>query len=149
MSCSKKESVPSASPNGPTGSVTREQSLLIEAVKQTGGQSANGKVDSLICELSEKHLDYMIEQGQISHDGFQERSKLIAKKGGGKTAEIVAYNCGQGTLQTAAKQCAKSWRNSPGHWAHMEPYWDGFCYAMKQSQDGCTYCIGLFGNGKF
>lgn len=135
----------SKSPGG--DSLTAEQKALIAAVQQTGALSTNGKTVSLICQLSSGHLDYMIQRGKISHDGFPERSQTLQENGETKTSEIVATNCGQPSMEDSAQQCAKSWVKSTDHWLIMKQYWDGYCYDMKQASNGCYYCIGLFGDG--
>lgn len=139
---------PNTSPPPPSaGTPSRQQTVLATAVQETNAQSANGKRVSFLCDLSEQHLDYMIAQEGISHDGFQNRYQLIVSKGGTNVGEIVAYNCGQDSLESAAQQCAHSWVQSSGHWELMKKYWDDYCYAMKQAPNGCYYCIGLFANG--
>lgn len=145
--CTKDPQTKGPNSNPDPTSFTREQSALISAVKETGALSVNGQVFPFICNLSEKHVDYMISQQNISHDGYSERAREIQNHGGTNSGEIVAYNCGHGSLELSARQCATSWVNSPGHWKLMKQYWDGFCYAMKEDQNGCYYCVGLFGSG--
>jgi uncharacterized protein YkwD len=128
--------------------LSSEQIALIEGVNTTSAKSAQGSVNSLVCRLARDHVAAMATDHAISHDGFSDRSREMSKAGATNTAEIVAMNCGPKTsLESAGAKCANQWLNSPGHWTHMERYWDAFCYTMQKGSDGCYYCIGLFADG--
>ena len=120
---------------------------MVEAVRQTGGKSSDGNLNSRVCSLAMGHLDDMVSEGEISHNGFSERSQKMSQWGGTGSGEIVASNCSSGlSLSRGATACAKSWVSSPGHWSQMKKYWDNYCYAVKLAGN-CAYCIGLFTNG--
>ena len=103
---------------------------LEQAVSNEGAQSTEGQRNGFVCQLALSHLRYMIQENQINHDYFNQRSQQLMKQGGTKTGEIVAYTSAgnSGDIQTPAQACANMWRNSPGHWANMAPYWDNYCY---------------------
>lgn len=133
---------------GENALTTAEDALLLSSVQKIGAQSGQAADHRLLCDLSEQHVDYMIDAEAISHDGFDERSEKITNAGGNKSGEIVAMNCGQTSAASAAQRCAIQWQNSPGHHKLMHQSWNTACYRMKRSSsDGCYYCIGLFANG--
>jgi len=127
---------------------TAEDQLLKKSVADIGAESAAAGFSPDLCQISQGHLDYMLEKGKISHDNFETRNKAIQEHGGKKAGEIVANNCGIENAEKAARQCAESWDESPGHQKLMRQTWGTACYQMKKGgQKGCYFCIGLFANG--
>lgn len=127
-----------------TGNASED--VLRAAVNSVGGVSAEAPRSQKLCELAYPHLQYMADEGNISHDGYSSRSGTILKSGGRKTGEIVAYNSGRTSETDQASACAKSWRTSSEHWKLMSQHWDYACYALL-TQGKRTYCIGFFANG--
>ncbi len=132
---------------GGQGGGTAQDRLLLKAVGDLPAASAQAARSDALCQLASSHLDYMIQQNDISHDNSDDRNKVIFSLGGTKTGEIVANNCGRSSDASAANRCAISWEQSEGHNKLMHQSWDTACYEMKQSSNGCYYCIGLFANG--
>lgn len=118
---------------------------LVAAVKAAGGHSADGAQKPLLCTLAAQQAQYMVSAQTISHDGWPDRTAQIQQAGGTSEGEIVAYTS-LTDPNAAATSCANSWLNSPGHWAIMQPAWDGYCYTMLLGKDG-YYCIGIMANG--
>src|SRR5688572_2130217 len=115
---------------------------LINGVQSSGFESADGKLDSTACRLAGEYARKLARQDYLDHHaGFKERAKIL----GGSVSEIIAQTWGPSLPESKhATKCVGLWEDSPGHYEHMKPYHDRFCYAMAPSSTGRYYCVGLF-----
>jgi uncharacterized protein YkwD len=81
----------------------------------------------------------MIDQEEISHDKFDERSKtLIKDENASRTGENVAYG------QRSAKAVMKAWLNSSGHRKNIEGDFTHVGIAVIKTKSGIFYYTQLF-----
>jgi hypothetical protein len=125
-------SLAAVSPNAP----------LINDIQTSGFSSADGKLDSTACRLAGEYARRLARQDYLDHHaGFEERAEAL----GGSVSEIIAQTWGPDLPEPQhAAKCVRLWEGSPGHYQHMKPYHDRFCYAMAPSKTGRFYCVGLF-----
>lgn len=85
------------------------------------------------------HTDYMIKNGNISHDNFAERAENISKRTSAKfVAENVARN--YDTIQDAFD----AWLDSPGHRTNIEGDYSNTAISIKANSKGDLYFTQLF-----
>lgn len=127
------------------------QLALILAVMETGAMSPLGRIDAKVCELSEPYAAKQAQRhAQDGHSGFGERYNRLTSNGSGSvySSEITAESWPNQNLGTSlmahARDCVKSWLQSPGHKADMMRYHSRMCYSMAAAEDGTRYCVGLF-----
>ena len=131
-------------------SLTLNQLALTLAVLEEGGaSSALGVLDPAICRMSDNYAASDASAGrQQGHAGFQGRFDALRAGGARSASEIEAEswptNMLGNDLMVHARDCVKSWKQSPGHYADMMRYHTRFCYSMARQGNGTYYCIGLF-----
>lgn len=67
------------------------------------------KTDSFVRDLAEEHCNYMITNGNISHDNFANRVLLVKTIGTDYVGEVVAYG------YATASGMLNGYLNSPSH----------------------------------
>ena len=89
---------------------------------------------------AEGHTDYMIEEGQPSHDNFAARHKNLVVKAKAKgVAENVAYGF------SSAEAVVNAWIKSPGHKANIEnESFTDFGISTKKNDEGRNYFTNIF-----
>jgi len=70
---------------------------------------------NIVSSTAISHTEYMIQAGQISHDGFSDRSKNLMDKA---NARLVGENVAYG--YSSAQGVVNGWLNSEGHKAVIE-----------------------------
>jgi len=90
-------------------------------------------------EYANKHTDYMIAQGGLSHDNFSSRASNIALE---VEAEFVAENVAKDYPN--ASEAFNGWLNSPDHKKTMEGDFTHTAVTVKKSASGVYYYTQLF-----
>lgn len=95
--------------------------------------------NTLANDLAYEHTLYMIDQNDISHDDFGNRSdRLIAEENANRTGENVAYG------QRSAEHVMEAWLNSSGHRKNIEGDFTHIGIAVIKNTSGTYYFTQLF-----
>ena len=92
-----------------------------------------------ISYVASTHDDYMITNGEISHDNFQERAESLSN---GLGAITTSENVAAG-FNTPA-EVLSAWNDSPTHKANLEGIHTHFGLAVKEDPSGKKYYTLLF-----
>ena len=90
-------------------------------------------------EYANKHTDYMISKGGLSHDNFSSRAADIASE---VEAELVAENVAKD--YSNAQEAFNGWLNSSDHKKTMEGDFTHTAVSVKKSASGNYYYTQLF-----
>ncbi|MGB5500172.1 MAG: CAP domain-containing protein [Maribacter sp.] len=90
-------------------------------------------------EYANKHTDYMISKGGLSHDNFSSRAANIALE---VEAELVAENVAKD--HPTAAEAFNGWLNSSDHKKTMEGDFTHTAVSVKKSASGNYYYTQLF-----
>mgnify|MGYP001825137607 CR=1 FL=1 len=119
-------------------SIAEEILQLVNAHRASIGKEAL-YFNTLANDLAYEHTLYMIEQKDISHDDFKNRSdRLIAEENSNRTGENVAYG------QRSAEHVMQSWLNSSGHRKNIEGDFTHIGIAVIKNSSGTYYFTQLF-----
>ncbi|WP_299533261.1 CAP domain-containing protein [Ulvibacterium sp.] len=90
-------------------------------------------------EYANKHNDYMIAQGDLSHDNFSARASGIA-------AEVNAEYVGENVAKDydTASEAFQGWLNSTSHKKTMEDEFTHTAVSVKKDASGNFYFTQLF-----
>lgn len=119
-------------------SVAEEILQIVNAHRASIGKNTL-EFNTLANDLSYEHTLYMIEQRDISHDDFDERSdRLIAEEDASRTGENVAYG------QRDAEAVMEAWLNSSGHRKNIEGDFTHIGIAAIKNNSGTYYYTQIF-----
>lgn len=90
-------------------------------------------------DFAVSHNEYMIAQGEISHDNFNSRSTDLTIKA---HADFVSENVGKDF--TTARGVVNAWINSPAHKKVMEGDFTYTAISVEEDADGVLYFTQLF-----
>ena len=90
-------------------------------------------------EFANKHTDYMISKGSISHDNFSSRASSISSS---VSAEFVAENVAKD--YDNAVDAFQGWLASPSHKKTMEGEFSHTAVSVKKDVNGNFYFTQLF-----
>ncbi len=90
-------------------------------------------------EFANKHTDYMIAKGSLSHDNFSARASNISSL---ENAEIVAENVAKD--YDTAVEAFQGWLNSSSHKKTMEGDFTHTAVSVKKDANGNYYFTQLF-----
>jgi uncharacterized protein YkwD len=90
-------------------------------------------------EYANKHNDYMVATGNLSHDGFNSRASGIASE---VNAEFVAENVAKDF--PSAIEAFENWLNSADHKKTMEGNFTHTAVSVKEDLQGNLYFTQLF-----
>ncbi|TCP23331.1 uncharacterized protein YkwD [Tenacibaculum skagerrakense] len=97
------------------------------------------KLLAIIKTQTDKHTDYMIAKGEISHDNFGARSNYLQTNAQAKaTAENVASG------YSTATSVVNGWLNSDGHRKNIEGNYTHFHLTAKKSPVNKWYYTNIF-----
>jgi len=85
------------------------------------------------------HTDYMIENGNISHDKFTERAENISKR---TEAIFVAENVARN--YDTLEKTFEAWMDSPGHRKNIEGDYDYSAISIRPNSNGNLYFTQIF-----
>ena len=88
---------------------------------------------------SEGHNEYMIDEGQVSHDNFAVRASFLMDKVG---ATAVAENVGFGYRTYDA--VVNAWLKSKGHRDNIEGNFTHFGISVREDENGKNYFTNIF-----
>jgi len=92
-------------------------------------------------EVASAHTDYMIAQGKLSHDNFNDRASLIASK---TNAQNIAENVAKDYATNEAT--FEAWIKSPIHQKNIEGNFTHSAISIKQDAEGNYYYTQIFYN---
>lgn len=140
--CSKDEDGFEASASIETVSITGLESEILSLVNIHRESLGLTRVSVITPANTEalSHTKYMIEQGKISHDNFNERSRNLMSTA---NAKIVLENVGAG--YTTADSLMRAWLNSELHRKNIEnPSVQFMGVSAKQNAGGNHFYTQIF-----
>ncbi|WP_248724435.1 CAP domain-containing protein [Seonamhaeicola sp. ML3] len=134
-SCSKDNEITESSE---TLTFVEEIFQLVNAHRKSIGKQELA-FNVLANSLAVEHTLYMIDENDISHDDFNQRSdRLFAEENATKTGENVAFG------QRTAQAVMDAWLNSPGHRRNIEGDFTHIGIAAIKNSSGTYYFTQLF-----
>lgn len=97
------------------------------------------KYSEIAYEYANKHTDYMIARGTISHDNFSARASSLSTR---TAAEYVAENVARN--YDTAEEAFSSWLGSSTHRKTMEGEFSHTAVSVKKDGSGNYYFTQLF-----
>ncbi|GAA4326804.1 hypothetical protein GCM10023115_56490 [Pontixanthobacter gangjinensis] len=88
---------------------------------------------------SEGHNEYMIQEGEVSHDNFSMRASQLMNRVG---AKAVGENVGFG--YSSSKAVVNAWLKSKGHRENVEGNYTHFGISVRQDEEGRNYFTNIF-----
>lgn len=85
-----------------------------------------------------EHTAYMVEQNQMSHDNFFQRSDYLKAKGAERVSENVAYG------QRTPEAVVAAWLNSPSHKEAIEGDYTHTGIGVISNKNGINYYTQIF-----
>ncbi|MFD0799112.1 CAP domain-containing protein [Maribacter chungangensis] len=138
-SCSK-ESIDDTPNIEATNVVALEQEVLEIVNSHRSDLGATTLVFSPIAyEYANKHTDYMIAKGNLSHDNFSSRASSIAAK---VQVQMVAENVAKD--YSTAQEAFLGWYESTSHKKTMEGDFTHTAVSVKKDKNGNLYYTQLF-----
>ena len=140
--CSKESYTPAEIPDIPEAenAVEVEQELMgvVNDHRISLGYSAL-QYSPIAHEYANEHNDYMIAQGDLSHDNFSARASGIA-------AEVNAEYVGENVAKdyNTASEAFQGWLNSTSHKKTMEDEFTHTAVSVKKDANGNFYFTQLF-----
>lgn len=124
----------SVNETGITGNIL----TLVNDYRQSLGKSSL-EINCVATQLAIDHNLYMIDQNQISHDGFSERFQKLQQ-------EVNAKSAGENVASgyTSAESVMNAWLNSDGHRANIEGNFTHIGIAAVRNAQGRLYYTQLF-----
>lgn len=94
---------------------------------------------SLVKSVAFTHTDYMVDNDEVSHANFFERSNYLKQNAGAKSvSENVAYG------YTSAESVVRAWLKSDGHKANIEGDYTNFGLSAEENDEGKWYYTNIF-----
>lgn len=90
-------------------------------------------------EYANRHTDYMIKKGSLSHDNFSSRASSIASK---VEVQMVAENVAKD--YSTAQEAFMGWYESANHKQTMEGDFTHTAVSVKKDENGRLYYTQLF-----
>lgn len=126
--------------SGSTSSTTFELEIMKLINNHRAGKGlVKLEILDVIKSQTDKHTDYMINAGKISHDRFSERGDYLKKNA---NAKGVAENVASG--YTTAESVVNGWINSEGHRKNIEGNYTHFNLTAKQNSSKKWYYTNIF-----
>lgn len=112
---------------------------VINSYRESIGIGALSKINDMSLQ-AEKHTDYIIEAGKISHDNFTDRANYLIKN---VPVKAVGENVASGF--SSARSVVNAWLNSPTHRAIIEDSkYTHTGISIKTDVNGKKYFVQLF-----
>lgn len=118
--------------------IANEILYLLNGHRQNIGKSTL-QLNCLATKLAIVHTEYMIEQNQISHDGFSSRFQELQQY---ENAKSAGENVASG--YATAESVMYAWLNSDGHRANIEGNFTHIGIAAIKNSQGRLYFTQLF-----
>lgn len=144
LSCSKEDTIEDTTQSSIVLKTYTQSAFEIQLLDLINQDRVNKGLSalSIINEISyvgSTHDDYMITQGEISHDNFYNRANSLEN---GLGAITVGENVASGF--STANGVLTAWNNSPTHRANLEGNYTHFGLAVKPDATGKKYYTLLF-----
>lgn len=138
-SCSK-ESIDDT-PNIEASNVVALEQEVLEIVNSYRSDlgATTLEFSAIAYEYANKHTDYMITKGGISHDNFSSRASSIASK---VDVQMVAENVAKD--YSTAQEAFVGWYESANHKKTMEGDFTHTAVSVKKDKNGKFYYTQLF-----
>ena len=94
---------------------------------------------NIVKSVAYTHTDYMINNDEVSHTNFFERSHYLKQNAG---AERVSENVAYG--YSSAESVVKAWLKSDGHKANIEGDYTNFDVSAEVNGEGKWYYTNIF-----
>lgn len=121
--------------------LTEMESAILNLVNEhrtnQGGSSLS--FSSVAYGEANKHTDYMIATGKLSHDHFSKRAQNIASQ---VSVKLVSENVAK--EYTSAEEVVTYWLGSPDHRKSIEGNFTHTAISVKQDEAGNLYFTQLF-----
>lgn len=133
----------------PTPDPTDPNHLLIAAGRAIGVRSLLGTQHEILQAMASDHARYQASVGKQGHQGWSRRYKQLADlmPECSEFKEVCAESWDWNTMEEAAPEMYKSWRQSPGHWSAVNGACDFYGYAMALNEkQNVWYACGIFAN---
>ncbi len=93
----------------------------------------------LVKSVAYTHTDYMVDNDEVSHANFFERSNYLKQNAGAqKVSENVAYG------YSSAESVVRAWLKSEGHKANIEGDFTNFDVSAEVNAEGKWYYTNIF-----
>lgn len=93
----------------------------------------------LVKSVAYTHTDYMVDNDEVSHANFYERSNYLKSNAGAKSvSENVAYG------YSSAESVVRAWLKSEGHKANIEGDYTNFDISAEVNNEGKWYYTNIF-----
>jgi len=138
-SCSKETYTVAEIPEAQNDVVLEQELLGIVNEHRTALGYTALEYSTVAYEYANKHNDYMIAKGGISHDNFSARASNIASE---VNAEFVAENVAKD--YTSAAEAFQGWLESSSHKKTMEGEFTHTAVSVKKDANGTFYYTQLF-----
>ena len=124
-------------PADPQPSLTQANCLLLEAGRQIGVLSlATGRNHEVLQQAAEFHAQYQADRGVQGHQDWDRRYRQLVElmPDCNEFRECCAESWDWNTMEEAAPEMFKSWRQSPGHWSAINGRCSFCGYAMALNE---------------
>lgn len=140
-SCTQDSIEGMEAPVGTYENVTEMESQMLDIVNQHRAEMGLSpfQFSKVAYDCANAHTDYMISQGQISHDNFMARATMIEAEA---NAQMVEENVAKG--YTSTQLALKAWLNSPDHRKPLEGDLNYTGISIKVDASGNLYYTELF-----
>lgn len=131
----------------PAGSLTQRTLIWAVRTHPESPVSASSRFEPILAAAVESHSQHQANLRRQGHHGWQTRfHQLNAQLGNGLIAqEVCAESWPRESLVDAARECVRSWRQSPGHWKAVSSAAVCYAYDLKRGSNGIWYATGIFG----
>lgn len=137
VSCSKDDSVEDIETQEAL-SIADEILQLVNTHRASIGKEPLSE-NTLATQLSKDHTSFMINQGEISHDNFDDRAdRLFDEENATNVGENVAFG------QQSAKAVMEAWLNSSGHRENIEGDFTHIGIGVIKNNAGVYYFTQVF-----
>lgn len=137
VSCSKDDSVEDIEKLEAL-SIAEEILQLVNTHRASIGEESLSE-NTLATQLANEHTSFMIGQGEISHDDFDDRAdRLFDEANATNVGENVAYG------QQSAQAVMEGWLNSSGHRENIEGNFTHIGIGVIKNSAGVYYFTQIF-----
>jgi hypothetical protein len=133
--------------NLPPGTLTQRTLIFAVRAHRDRPASAAGEMHPQLAAEAASHARYQAGLNLQGHHNWNARFHAInAHLPAGHVAnEVCAESWPGQTLLEAAEECVDSWRQSGGHWNHVNGRAEFYGYDMQRGTNGVWYATGIFG----
>jgi hypothetical protein len=129
----------------PVGSLTERTLTFAVRAHPDRPASAWAGGHPVLAEETRKHAQHQASLTFQGHHNWPVRFHSISARlpAGLVVNEVCAESWPGQTLVEAAEECVDSWRQSSGHWNHVNSAAEYFGYDMRRGRNGVWYAAGI------